>query len=363
MEKLMAIVSEDVIYADALYESIGNSHVIDYKTEVFYESDEYEFFRSVKDVDVLLISEKMFKEIGISNEKEYIILSDKKGCGGNRLFMYQSTDRIIDEICFKVRISNRDGKLENHSYKTYCVCAEKGGGGASTAALSLASVIGREKRVLFISLDPFIILPPDMGDEKNLSEMIYNVKVHGKNWTLSPDGKPVYYEGFDFITGVSAYEDINLFTKENMRDLFAGIAEEGRYQCVVFDIGNLPLCSSVVLEKSEKVFFLGNDDSLNRKIKFEHFKKIFGNEFEKKIISIAPEYDKKIAEGNLPLRQYRETSLYELMKKYYIAAQKNMAGSEREVREYTQDRINSDKSEKKQSVRRLLVSKQITGQR
>lgn len=355
MEKLMAIVSEDVIYANALYESICNSHVIDYKTEVFYESDEYEFFRSVKDVDVLLISEKMFEKIGIANEKEYIILSDEKGCGGNSLFMYQSTDRIIDEICFKVRISNRDERVENHTYKTYSVCAEKGGGGASTAALSLASVIGREKRVLFISLDPFIILPPDMGDEKNLSNVIYNVKVHGKNWTLSSDAKPVYYESFDYITGVSAYEDVNLFTKENMRDLFAGIAEEGRYQCVVFDVSNLPLCSSVVLEKSEKIFFLGNDDSLNCKMKREHFKNIFGSDFEKKFICIAPEYDQKLADGNLPLRQYRETSLYELMKKYYNSAKKNMVDDDREN---VQEKLNLEKNWKKQPVRRLLTAKQ-----
>jgi MinD-like ATPase involved in chromosome partitioning or flagellar assembly len=313
MEKILAVIAEDPIYTHTLCDYICNSHILEYKVVEFYCIDEYEVFQSMNRIEIALVDEKFYSVFEKRNENYVFCLTNDRTDRSDAIFMYQSMDIIIKDIVFRIRTSG--AIKDTYQFDIYSVIGTKGGSGATTFTKALALAIGKQKNVLLLSLDPFIgtIDRESTNEVKELvSEVLYNLKIHGAGWLIHSDNSIGHASDFDYIVGASTFEDINDIGKEEMRSFFAGIAEDGRYQAVVVDIGNFPLCSSVVLEKSKKIFLVCNDDEENSSTIEKQLKRIFDEGITEKEARVKLPYESAFVGRKPGLKEIEDSKITEL---------------------------------------------------
>lgn len=313
MEKILAAIAEDAIYIHTLCDYICNSHILDYRVVEFYNLEEYEVFQSMNKIEIALVEEGFYSDFDKKNEKYVFCLTNKRTDRAEDLFMYQSMDIIIKDLCFRIRTSGT--VKENYQYDIYSVVGTKGGCGTTTFSKALALSAGKHKNVLFLSLDPFIgAINHENGNEVRelVSEILYSIKIHGAGWLLHADNMIGHIADFDYITGAATFEDINDIGKEEMRSFFAGIAEDGRYQTVIVDIGKLPGCSTVILEKSKKIFLVSNDDEADRSIIDKQLNRIFSEIIFEKECSVRLPYESSFVGQKPGLKEIETSKIYEV---------------------------------------------------
>lgn len=262
MEKIMAVLTKDAAFGHTLTEYIINSHALKYKVLSFFDTADYMQFKDSNQVAVLLAEETIDIKQYETTEEKIFFLTEEKRTQENTIFKYQNFDITVRELNFKLCWAGGETVSEDHRFQIKTVMSGKGGSGVTTFALMLAAVSGKKQNTLFVSLDPFAELPADF--EKNdgeLSELIYALKVDRSEWYQKTDCCLRHGTDFDFVSGVLIFEDLNSFGKEEMRNFLAGVAGEGRYKTVIFDMGNFPPCSGVVLEKSETIYLIGEENT------------------------------------------------------------------------------------------------------
>lgn len=336
MEKILAILTKDVSFGHTLAEYILNSHVLKYRVIPFYDVTDYLQFKDSHDVDVLLMDEGLEQDVCITAEGRTFLLTEEKRESENAVFKYQSLEITVKELSFKLYAAGSEDAPKNNRFRILAVASGRGGSGVTTFALTLAGVLGRKQNVLFVSLDPFAQLPPDIeSGNGELGELIYglNAGKTGKNLGVSSvrsqgsgleRGNGVRYPGsglgcisgcihhgrdFDHVSGVLTFEDLCYFGREEMRNLLAWLSNDGRYKTIIFDMGNFPLCSGVVLEKSEKIYLVGEQNSLAE----EQIERLLNGEAKEKIMHVKVPLVKQFQEGIPAYADFENTELWDFV--------------------------------------------------
>lgn len=312
MEKIMAILTKDAAFGQTLAEYIINSHTLKYRVLPFFDAADYMQFKDSNRVDVLLAEEAIDRTLYETTEEKIYLLTEEKKAEENTVFKYQNFDITLRELGFKLCSGSSETIPKGRGIQIKAVMSGKGGSGVTTFALMLAAVSGKKQSTLFVSLDPFAKMPADFGEsDGELSELIYSLKVNQSEWRKNSDCCLCRSTDFDYISGVLTFEDLNSFGKEEMRNFLAGVATEGRYKTVVFDMGYLPSCAGVVLEKSETIYLIGEENTEAE----NQLEKLFGERIRARIQKI----ELPLAEqfhGKQPLySEFEHTELYRFVEK------------------------------------------------
>lgn len=312
MEKILAVLTKDIVFGHTLAEYIHNSHALNYKVVSFYEIADYLQYRDENRVSVLLVGEEIGDCQYVTDENKVIILSEEERGEENVIFKYQSLDIIIKRLGFIIREDDEGGNIRNCKLKVRTVLSEKGGSGVTTFALILSSVLGKKQNVLFVSLDPFMTPPPDFeADNGELGELLYSLKLKKANWIDKAHNSIKHGRDFDYISGVLCFDEINSFGPEELRNFLAGLSTDGRYDCVIFDIGSLPPCTDVIIEKSEKIYLVGEDNiRLHNQLKW-----VYKIETESKIVEVKLPLVKQFQNGLPAYSEFENTELFEFARK------------------------------------------------
>lgn len=258
MEKKLAILTRDVVFGHTLAEYILNSHVLKFRVVAFFDEADYLLFKDCNHVDVLLLGEELSGDLCVGSEERVFILTEENKPDKESVFKYQSLEITVKELAFKLYAAGEEMMPENHKFSIVSVMSGSGGSGVSTFACMLAGVMGRKQEVLLVSLDPFISIPPDMekGDG-DLGELIYSLRTGVENNFSKLTDCIRHSRDFDYVSGVLSFEDLGYFGREEMRNFLAWLSGDGRYKTVIFDMGILPPCSGVILEKSALIYMIG----------------------------------------------------------------------------------------------------------
>ena len=168
------------------------------------------------------------------------------------------------------------GKKESHSgidrktTKVYSVCSPVGGSYSSTFSLALAMYLSKRCNTLFMSFDPFFILPESEKNpaEKDLTDVIFYL--NGMQSYLMEFIKKLTTKvgRLECISGVSHWFDLYDMSTENMHDLIEIICNSNCYDSIVFDIGIIGAASMEVLLSSDRIYVpLKHDISSEKKVK------------------------------------------------------------------------------------------------
>lgn len=280
MKRILAIRTNDKEYAEELAKKFNKNEESIFQTIVFTDATAYMEYISRNTVDVLLCDEELLEKDCAENHAGIIfrlseIASVNEGVKEeNIIFKYQASEKIMEEIMCRFRNSipkvNIKEKAETRDKNIICVCTPIGGCGSSTYSLALAAYYSRYSSTLFISFDPFFVLP---GTEKNpagkdLTDIIFYL--NGMQPCLMDFIKRLTIRNgnLECVSGVSHWFDLYDLSPENMHDLINAICNDQSYKNIIIDLGIIGAAGMEVFLASGKIYVpVKNDPGNVSKIK------------------------------------------------------------------------------------------------
>lgn len=263
MERILAILAEEIEYTRELAQYLSSRAEFIFKPVLFTDRDSYMKYDTETHVDMLLCSPAMaegntFRAENICILSECMTVSEESPFP--EIFKYQSSEQIMKEIIDyygKRKVVEAQGSKEvSAGHRTVCVCSPIGGSYSSTFALALADYYSRGGRTLFLSFDPFFLLPGEVKNytDKNLTDVLYFLQIYAGNPQSFVEKIARHRGNLDYVSGVSHWFDIADMTPGHMRSLFTSLCEGDKYESLVFDIGSLGSAGIELLAGCKSVY-------------------------------------------------------------------------------------------------------------
>lgn len=253
MERILAILANEPEYARELSAYFGSRQDFIFKPVVFTDKDVLKRYDSENAIDVLLCEEQFFSEQDDFRAECICYLTDYSIAGEAsdkpRIFKYQSSERIMNEIVeyysMRRKYFQKPGVTEDPKRRLICVCSPIGGSWCSTYALALASYYSHGGRTLFLSFDPFFLLPDEENKNtaRNITDVIYYLAADGSDPAGFIKSITGHRDRLEYLSGASHWFDIADMDCALMRKLLDALTSEDGFDNIVFDAGALGAAS------------------------------------------------------------------------------------------------------------------------
>lgn len=265
LERILAILVEEADYGRELAAYLSARTDFIFRPHVFYDRETYCAFDADNHVDMLLCNEREAMEHGKEYRADNIcVLSEfstvNESCEYPGIFKYQSSEQIMQDIIDyygrrKPHTAAEEAVIDGRR-TVCCVCSPIGGSFCSTYALALADYFSRGGRTLFISFDPFFLIPGENKNpaNKDMTDLLYYLEVKGTD-PLGFIGRICRHHGnLDYLPGVSHWFDIAVTTYAQTRTLLEALCEGDTYENIVFDLGPVGSASIELLARSSRIY-------------------------------------------------------------------------------------------------------------
>jgi cellulose biosynthesis protein BcsQ len=202
-------------------------------------------------------------------------LQEKTGTAGSIIYKYQSSDAVLREVmtCYQVRAEQTPATTVRLKSNIMGVCSPSGRCGKTGFCLTLGQELAKEHRVLYLNLEDFSGLSAMMGVayQGTLSDLMYFYRL-GEYSRVRLDAVLYSWGGLDYVPPVRYAEDLNEMSGEELSGLIRAIAEEGRYDVILLDIGHLCRDAEALLELCSVIYAPVGDDCVSE-AKMEEWKR------------------------------------------------------------------------------------------
>lgn len=306
-EKICCIYDADENYAMRLSEAMNSNGAFPLRVMAFTSKDALLECMTDYDIELLLVDEQMDKEVRDEfPSTKYIVISEgDSDLERNIISRYQSTERIIRQIVYKLGTGN--GEMHT-TYRTGITSfySPSGMWAKSLLALAYAHTKGMERKVLYINLDEFSGLRELFQEsEKGLSDAIYYYYVRKENALEGIIGCIGSNYGFDYLGPVSCPDDIGDLSDEDLIKMIEMLRGSRIYDEIVLDMGNLIRKPWSIMAESGRVYIPVSSkqgDVLKRLEFSEYIEKKNLHKIKSVIKEVACE--SIVSDNNLPLKTF-----------------------------------------------------------
>lgn len=280
MKRILVIRTGDREYAEELAKSFNKNEDSFFETLVFTDQTAYNDYIKGNQIDVLLCDEELISECDCNRNIKLICRLSEVSYAGEitdtepAIFKYQSSEIIMEEILARFRIAIQPdlsvSKVTTADKKICCICSPIGGSYSSTFSLALAKYYSLKGKTLFISFDPFFVLPGTEKDPKgkDLTDVIFYLNGMQSYLTDFISNLTIKNGNLECINGVSHWFDLYDMSPKNMHDLLDSVCKSNCYEYFVFDVGIIGAASMEIFLISEKIFVTVKNTPLGlRKLK------------------------------------------------------------------------------------------------
>ncbi|MBR5179012.1 MAG: hypothetical protein IKW90_09490 [Lachnospiraceae bacterium] len=339
MKPVLVIRTSDKEYGEKLANNFNRSADSIFQTYVFSETEAFEEFAKTNIINVLLCDEDISiiegedlrADLMINLTEASFVREDDVADGCiHTIIKFQPYDDIIKEVKSLYRDfltpDRPKEKAEMLIKKLRVVCSPIGGAYSSTFALALASYYSQTGPTIFLTFDPFFVLPNKEKDirEGTLSDLwLYLSQGSGVSYPNVRMAEHIRfcasrYGNLELLNSVSYWYDICDIDEVIMHNILDSICNTGVFQNAVFDLGFFGKPSIQALEAADIIYVPTVDTPLNQK-KIAEFKRQLS-------YSNNGIFMEKIRELNLPVDEglkgeYDYSKLLEGKLGRYIAAQ------------------------------------------
>ena len=171
-------------------------------------------------------------------------------------------EEIMTRFRMVIQADIPESVIEIRDKRIYSVCSPVGGSYSSTFALALAKYYSLQGKTLFITFDPFFILPETDKDPKNrdLTDLIFYLD---EKEAYIPDfirEITIKHGNLECISGVSHWFDLYDLSPQSMNVLLQVVCKIPDYENIIFDVGIIGAASMEVFLTSEKIYVTENDE-------------------------------------------------------------------------------------------------------
>ena len=291
MEKIMTIYDEDQLYCKRLGFYLRENTKLPFQIYPLTTPDALLQFQKKKEADLLLLSEKNAKTLPFSpKSKKTFLLTEENDCakskGESSIYKYQSADRIMREILLKYgELSLLEGSGQGRA-ELFLVYSPLGRSGKTTLALSIAQILAKSRKTLFLSLSETAGAEKQCREKECLTEALY----HFKENTLTPMVlNAITYERNEFSTILPARspDDLQSLSSRELALFLDKLTEYCGASAVVIDTDSSVTRYLDCFSESKKVFLPTLPDrESHKKLSFfrEYIKKNLSEEILEKFV-------------------------------------------------------------------------------
>ncbi|MBQ3782319.1 MAG: AAA family ATPase [Lachnospiraceae bacterium] len=245
MKKSILVICEPNEQYAALFLSYVNEHnPTGFDIHIFTDAAALKTYMKEKKVDVLLIAEEIAKD-ELSEQAAVVIylsegsVSDKSETK-HTVNKFQSAEQILRQVCKICAQENNvqinSGFERKETCKQVGIFTPKGGSGKTTLAITLAQILGARKNVLVVNLEAF---PGNYSWEQEgngISTLMYLMKQEREDYQMQVQSAVYRVGNFDYLSGVSNYQDLQQMKKENMECFLDCLQKYTNYDVIIYDM-------------------------------------------------------------------------------------------------------------------------------
>ena len=248
-KRILALCDLEASYAVNFSEYVNRRGNIPFEIHAFTSIDKLREYVREHAVEILLISEKaMCSEIDQWGIEETVILTEemqKKTRGRHpHVYKYQSSTNVVREVlaAYGEKKSPKDQteKLLKPKCKIVGVYSPVTRCLKTSLSLTLGQLLGRERSVLYISLEDFPGFEGIFREqyEKNLSDVIYYLRQEDENVILKLSQIIRKTGSLDYIPPARSPEDLRNVRADEWHELLWALIDKSSYEVILLDIGD-----------------------------------------------------------------------------------------------------------------------------
>lgn len=271
MKRIMAVYDVDPFYADRFAEYANQKEKTPFTAVAFTSMSRLRAFAEQQPVEILLVGDEVEKDEMEGIKARQIIRLSESGAvqpdGSLSVYKYQASDSVLREVmaCYQVQTDTELFSGSRVKSKVIGVYSPVSRCGKTSFCLTFGQVIGRQEKVLLLSLETHSGYSRLMRMEykSSLSDLIYYFR-RGEYSRLHLSSVVHSYNGLDYIPPAAYAEDLENLTGTDLAALTARIAEDSGYDTIMIDLGHFDRGAEAVLELCSVVYVPVRDDSISQ---------------------------------------------------------------------------------------------------
>lgn len=264
-KRILAVLETEQEYADLLLRFLEERKDGLFETRIFTEEEALQAYLEEETAEVLLASEQ--SDYQKFEKKIPFVILLTEGCYVKEeeqrpvIYKFQSAEQILKEV-LKLYLEQSEEKevryvsRERRSCKKIGVFSPCGGSGKTTTAVILGNLLGREKKVLLLNLEPFKKPYSWLEEEENggVSELLYYMQQERGKLEMKIKSMVMRVGNMDYLPGVSNFLDLQKMQAGEMYECIQMIEQYTEYDVIIFDISFVSEALLSVLEECDVIY-------------------------------------------------------------------------------------------------------------
>ena len=286
MAGIIAICDKETVFVQILAECLRKKFKKKLEIEAFDKADSLLAAAKEKTIVLCLLGEKMADSFVLNELLSYtqniIYFSAKKR--EDRIFKYQSAERVVADllrICAEREIILFKESIlftRRHDVKILGFYAPARHSMQSTIALTMGQILAKEKKVLYLNLEPysgFEYLLQKTYDH-DLMDLLFFLKEGKEKFRLRMESMLESIGGLDYIPPVFCFPEMEEIDFSLWHQLLERIVEETDYEIVVIDLTEYTRGLLSLLEICDEIFTCLPGDRLSL-ARAEHYESVLNH--------------------------------------------------------------------------------------
>lgn len=275
MKRIMAVCDVDPFYAERFAEFANEKGRTPFTVVAFGSMAKLHAFAEQQPVEILLAGDGVTEaDLEGVKVKQIVRLSEtglkEKFQKGEMevpvVYKYQSSEAVLREVmaCYQVKPEQIPLMAVGVKSEVIGVYSPVNRCGKSGFCLTYGQVLARERKVLYLNLEEYSGFSrlTGMQYDSTLSDLIYDY-LRGE-YSRMRLGTVLYnWGGLDYIPPAAYAEDLSELKGEELAELVTRIAEEGIYDVILLDLGQLGQGMTALLELCSVIYTPTKEDCVS----------------------------------------------------------------------------------------------------
>jgi len=288
--RILAVCDPEEAYVSRLMEYLNEKKVSPFYVRAFTSKEALEDFARQEAVEVVLMAAELTKDTeaedmhGLRIGKRILLTQGqvpKELEGEPAIYKYQSAEKIIREALFYYAEEAQpflQAALLKREVQLLGVYSPVHRIGKTTFALALGSVCAREKKTLYLNLEPysgFDVMLADhlpavrsqslqIAQQWNLGDLLYYLKKGKQGFLYKLKSLIQSIGALDYISPVLSAEDLLAVSEEEWEMLLERMITDAEYECLVIDFSDCIQGLPALLARCSKVYMPVLEDRISQ---------------------------------------------------------------------------------------------------
>lgn len=261
MNEVLAVLDKDKEYLEQLVHYLKQKKNFNFIVVAYTDITPYLEYEETNKVAILLYHNSYDELVIGCNAKQKIVLMETKAFSEENkvgIYKYQSVEILMKEILRLYDGSQGINIREALSGDLHIVGIASITGEVSSNYVGaiLAYEYGKSKRTLFLSLDPFQSkkMLGIREESEGISDLIYYVKQKNNNLYLKISSLINKIETFDYIIGLSHWNDLFELQEEEVKQIINAIRSHLNYEVLIVEMGSMNHFSIALMEECDCIY-------------------------------------------------------------------------------------------------------------